>query len=205
METVNAIEFFTPEFLVLEIEKYRKRIIAFMLQYKNNKGYWDEIISELQLKVLENNTSNVRKDNIINWMINCVRHKNIDKYRTRYTRFVVTFTDKDGHSSQDRYDNCLKNFHETPDYDNKGKDLRAFLERSKLNEKFKELLILFYLENYSYKEIEYAEFYKCLIKYKDINESKIKNRLFRGRNELRELLQFKGIKSYHEAIKVFNI
>jgi len=187
-------ELLTSEKLVLEIEKSRKYFTSYMLQFKNNRGYWDEGISDLQLKILDKNISHVRHNEFKNYVIKSLRNSYIDLGRSKRMQTTVYFRGNDA-NSQEITDYFFVNYSEKCDYDNKGKDLFSFINRAKLKDICKELLILYYIEEYSVKEIQVN---------KQLSESNVKYILFAGRNELRELLEFKGINTYHKALSIFN-
>jgi len=197
-------EFLTAEELVLEIEKSRKYFLDFMVQFKNNRDFWDDEISNLQLKILETDNHHVIKGEFRSYIILSLRRRYIDIGRSNIKKYLVFFSQLI--KSEKEIASLFTPF-VNPDSSCEGKDIQSFLKRSKIKDVCKDLLILYYLEDLSIKEIQaqYTDSYKVPYQKKEgISEGNIKSILFSARKELKELLELKGVKSYEKAISIFN-
>lgn len=152
------------------VDKYRKRVFSFCYRIVKNREVAEEIAQDSFLKALTriNDLKDVQK--FFPWLMKITYHMAIDYVHKKKMKFEAvdsTLTESSG---------------DDPHALVETKDRRALIEHVflKFPEKERVVLMLYYLEDFSVKQIEEVT---------GLSVSNIKVRLFRGREELKKELQ----------------
>jgi RNA polymerase sigma-70 factor (ECF subfamily) len=138
------------EFFALLIERYEKKIRRYVrrISYLSDNDL-DDILQEIFIKTYQNLHDYDKKLSFSSWIYRIAHNLTIDKYRKYKAKkrdFSIDIEDEVSANIKNNYESenlTENNFH------------REYIEKALLNlkEKYREVIILFYFEEKSYKEI----------------------------------------------------
>lgn len=161
------------------VSRYKDRLTNFVYRYVGNYDECDDIVQDTFVKVYTSKHLYKEVAKFSTWIytiaINLAKTKlaKQQKYKTFSISDVYDDEDKDFDIPDDAF---------TPDVDANSKFLSAHIQKalSRINENYRELVILRDIEDYSYEEI---------VEMTGLPMGTVKSRINRGREKLQELLK----------------
>lgn len=166
-EIVEKIKKDKDNFALL-IKKYQKVVLNFIYSRVWEKNRAEDLTQEVFIKVYKNLDTYDTKKSFKNWILTIARNHTIDWMRS------VKFEN----------DNTVSLSEEVKTYDKEylgGEEVRAYL--LKLDKKYREVLLMYYWQEFAYKEI--AQLLSLSI-------NTVKTRLRRAKSKFKEILKNEG-------------